>query len=284
MASIVGVHGIGQQFKGENVLRAEWLPPLRDGLKRAGGSLPRDEDLSCAFFGDLFRPKGRKALGEPRYQASDVAVEWELTTLEAWWGEAAAQDRAVPGPDASTKLRTPQVVQRALNALSKSRFWAGIAERALIFDLKQVYLYLHDEAIRRAVCERVAAAVGPDTKVMVGHSLGSVVAYECLCAHPEWPVQSLVTLGSPLGIPNLVFERLQPPPPRKGRGAWPGPVRHWTNIADGGDVVALVKDLCPQFGNQVKNHLIYNGATAHQILPYLTAEEAGHAIAEGLAC
>ena len=58
--------------------------------------------------------------------------------------------------------------------------------------------------------------------------------------------------------------------------------QRWINIADGGDVVALVKDLRPSFGVNVENHLIYNGATAHDIRPYLTAKETGNAIATGL--
>ena len=58
--------------------------------------------------------------------------------------------------------------------------------------------------------------------------------------------------------------------------------QRWINIADGGDVVVLVKDLRPSFGVNVENHLIYNGATAHDIRPYLTAKETGNAIATGL--
>ena len=34
-------------------------------------------------------------------------------------------------PEARTKLRTPQTAQRALKGLSGSRFFAGVAERAL---------------------------------------------------------------------------------------------------------------------------------------------------------
>jgi pimeloyl-ACP methyl ester carboxylesterase len=131
------------------------------------------------------------------------------------------------------------------------------------------------------VRERVEQAVDPETRLMVGHSLGSVVAYEVLCAHSEWPVRTLVTLGSPLGIRNLIFDLLEPAP-QTGIGAWPGSVQRWINIADGGDVVALVKDLRRGFGVNVENHLIYNGATAHDILPYLTAKETGDAIATGL--
>jgi hypothetical protein len=283
MSLIVGVHGIGQQLKGPHVLRDAWLPPLRDGLWQAGVELLEDSDLlSCAFYGDLFRKPGTKALGIPPYEAGDLTDDWEKELLKDWWAEAAEVEEEVPGPEAQTKgLRTPQFVQRALNALSGSRFFAGIAERAFIFDLKQVHAYLHDPTIRRDVRERVTDVVDAKTRVMIGHSLGSVVAYECLCAHPEWPVHTLVTLGSPLGIRNLIFDLLQPPP-RDGVGAWPGSVQRWINIADGGDIVALVKKLGDRFWIKVEDHLIHNGATAHDILPYLTAKETGDAIATGL--
>jgi hypothetical protein len=282
MPRIVGVHGIGQQFKGPNSLHGEWLDALRDGVELAGGSPPEAKDLVCAFYGKLFRPSGTKSADLPPYDAADVTDPFEQELLAAWWLDAArVEPGQVIGPGESTKGRTPQLVQRALDALSRSRFFAGIAERAFINDLKQVHAYFHDDAIRRSACKRVERVVGDDTRVIVGHSLGSVVAYECLCAHPEWPVTTLVTLGSPLGIANLVFDRLRPPP-ENGLGAWPGGIRRWVNIADKGDVVALVKDLGPRFGLGVGNVLIYNGASAHAVRPYLSALETGRVIAAAL--
>ena len=129
--------------------------------------------------------------------------------------------------------------------------------------------------------------INGEVRVIVDHSLGSVVAYEALCAHPQWPVQALVTLGSPLGIPNLIFHRLQPAPQPTGvgrgemRGHWPGPaLRSWSNVVDQGDVVALVKDLRPAFGPEVDCWLVNNGARAHDVTPYLTA--VGRAISAGV--
>jgi hypothetical protein len=282
MPIIVGVHGIGQQFKGQDVLEAEWLPALRAGVRLAGVVLDQAGDLlACPAYGDLFRPRGKKAVGIPPYDFSDIADDWEKALLELSWRAAAEAEDEVPAPETRSKLRTPEFVQRALNALSRSRFLAGIAENAFIYDLKQVRSYLHDPETRRKVREPVEAAVDSKTRVMIGHSLGSVVAYEVLCAHPEWPVRTLVTLGSPLGIPNLIFDLLEPPP-REGLGAWPGSVQRWVNVADGGDIVALVKELRPLFGEGVEDHRIYNGATAHSILPYLTAKETGDAIPAGL--
>jgi hypothetical protein len=282
MARVIGVHGIRQQFKGEETLRVKWLPALRDGLHRVGVGFPYDEDLVCAFYGDLFRTKGAKAIDDPPYDARDVNGEWELDLLTAWWHEAARVEPQVPGPETTaTKSRTPTIVQRALNALSQSRFFAGVSERALIGDLKQVGSYLNEDARRNEIQQRVAQKVMADTRIMIGHSLGSIVAYEALCTHPEWPIRTFITLGSPLAIRNLIFDRLHPPPVA-GVGIWPGNVTQWTNIADSGDVVALVKELHTVFGARVQDQRIYNGANAHDIEPYLTAEETGRAIATGL--
>jgi hypothetical protein len=209
--------------------------------------------------------------------------------LAEWWDEAARTDPAVIAQDARTLAgRAPRSVQGALRALSGSRFFAALGERALLGDLRQVRDYFHRPDIRQQARQRVSEAVGDDTRVMVGHSLGSVVAYEALSVNPGWSIRMLVTLGSPLGIPNLLFDRLEPAPllaadAQPGpRGRWPGPGRAWVNVADKGDVVALVKDLRVVFGPDVDCWVVDNGATAHDARPYLTAVQTGRAIRHGL--
>jgi surfactin synthase thioesterase subunit len=44
--------------------------------------------------------------------------------------------------------------------------------------LAQVTRYLSDDAVRDQVLARVRAVLTEDTRVLVGHSLGSVVAFE----------------------------------------------------------------------------------------------------------
>jgi hypothetical protein len=278
---VVCVHGIGQQVSGEETILGAWVPALRDGIKLAGGEPPSPERIRMAFYGNLFRKKGTKSLSIPPYDETDVTEEWEKQLLQAWWVEGARIDESVPGPEAQTKLRTPQMVQRALNALSRSRFFADVALNAFITDLKQVYAYLHDEEVRREAQRRVEKVITDQTRVLVGHSLGTVVAYEALCAHPEWPVRTFVSLGSPLGIRNLIFERLRPAP-GDSIGVWPKGLSRWSNIADQGDIVALVKELRPSFGDGVQDYLVHNDAQAHAVRPYLTAKETGYAIAQGL--
>jgi len=280
MTRVVLLHGIAQQHKGPESLLADWYPALADGVTLAGATLER-RDVTMAFYGDVFRPAGHRGLGEPELDASDVEDGLEQDLLLAWWEAAARAESRVPGPDAAARGRTPYLVQRALNALSHSAFFAGLSDRLLISDARQVRRYFTDPDVRGAVQERFLAALTERTEVVVAHSLGSVVAYEVLCAHPESADVVLVTLGSPLAVHGLVLDRLVPAP-RDGRARWPAPVKHWTNIADRGDVVALTKELAPVFGDRVIDLLVHNGAKAHDVRPYLTARETGRAIASAL--
>lgn len=280
MTRIVLVHGMGQQVKGGHSLLDHWYPALADGLALSGVVVDR-ADVVMAFYGDLFRPAGHRGVGLPDLDASDVTDGLERELLLTWWGEASRQESSVTGPDDLTRLRTPYVVQRALNALSHSSFFAGLSEHLMIFSARQVRRYLTDPAVRQSVQSRVSAAVTDRTRVIVAHSLGSVIAYETLCAQPEWRNITFVTLGSPLALRRIVFDRLQPAP-AAGRAQWPTCVNRWFNIADRSDVVALVKTLAPTFGGQVTDCLVHNGAKAHDVRPYLTARETGAAILTGL--
>ncbi|MFF7656617.1 hypothetical protein ACFZCY_43570 [Streptomyces sp. NPDC007983] len=234
-----------------------------------------------AFYGDLFRLPGQPlAVGEPRYTAADVSDGFETELLFAWWKAAAEVDSTVVPPGADTLARTPRSVQAALRALSRSRFFSGLALRALVGALKQTSRYLLDIEVRAAARKRVLSEIGDDTQVVVAHSLGSVVAYEALCSAPGHSVRALVTLGSPLGV-RMIFDRLSPAP--TPLGAWPGgDDLAWTNVADHGDVVALVKDLRPWFGPKVEGVAVHNGASAHDATAYLTDTRVGSAIAGGL--
>jgi hypothetical protein len=288
MPRIVAIHGIAQQHKGEQTLKGYWLPALQDGLMRSqSGQTLVDDDFAVAFYGDLFRtsdgPAEKSGSIDFPWEPEDIAADDELEVglLASWWQEAQRIDPNVPEPELGGKARTPQFVQEALVALSHSKFFAGLAERVMIGNLKQVGGYLRDDAVRATAQRRLASFVDEDTQVLIAHSLGSIVAYETLCAHPDWNIRSFITLGSPLGIPNVIFHRLRPAPPN-GKGAWPSCVTEWFNIADRGDVVALIKRLGPLFNGDVQDLLVNNGAKAHDVRPYLTSMQAGNAVAAGL--
>jgi len=267
----------------------EWVPALLGGVTLAGRTgLLSAEDVGCVFYGDVFRRPGR-FLGADDVELlgpEDVDDPAEVELLAQWWNEASRVDSGVVPPGART-LGGKVGVQAALAALAGSRFLAGVSERLLVLWLRQVRAYFTQPEIRNRIQARFAEAIGADTRVVVAHSLGSVVAYEALCAHPQWSVRALVTLGSPLGIRNVVLDRLLPPPERAGkivRGRWPGGVSMWTNIADRSDFVALVKSLSGVYGSAVVDVEVDNGVQVHQVGRYLTAVETGAAVAEACTC
>jgi hypothetical protein len=275
MARVLAVHGINNTYSAGPVMAKEWVPALLGGVELAGGrGLLSDDDVACVFYGDVFRRPGR-VLGDEdpdALEAEDVEDGAEADLLMAWWREAASVDPSVVPPGEST-LGVMSGVQAALAALSGSRFLAGASERLLIFWLKQVRAYFTQPWIRERIQQRFAEGVTAETEVVVAHSLGTVVAYEALNAHPEWTIKNLVTLGSPLGIRNVILDRLIPPPRR------PPSVSAWTNISDRADFVALVKELRPIFGPPLSDIEINNGATVHAVARYLTSRDVGAAVA-----
>jgi hypothetical protein len=288
MARVVLVHGINNTFSGPRVMASTWVPALLDGIDLAGGGKGElgADDITCLSYGSVFRGPER-FLGdadEDSLDADDIEEGDEADLVLKWWRAAAQVDSAVVPPEART-LGGAGLLQSALAALAGSKFLAAASERALVFWLKQVRDYFRDSDLRQRIQLCLAEAIRPDTRVIVAHSLGSVVAYEGLCAHPEWDVRGLITLGSPLGIRNIVLDRLVPPPTKVNgawHGAWPASLATWTNIADRADFVALVKRLAPTYGDRVVDVEIDNGAKMHAVERYLIAGATGAAILGGL--
>ncbi|MGW1994935.1 alpha/beta fold hydrolase [Embleya sp. NPDC001921] len=288
MARVVIVHGVGKQYLGRWSLRDGLARAVLDGVAAAGGTTGLTvDDVDVAFYGDLFRPSGIRG-SEERVEARHIVDPYETALLHIWWQAAAEAepDRVESADPTGTRGRVPVTAQRAVNALLRSRFVStATAERFLLGSMRQVARYFHDDDIRHRAQEAVLRRLGSDTTILVGHSLGSVVAYETLCAHPGRGVHTLITLGSPLGLPGLILDRLRPPPRRNGRGQWPAAVLNWHNINDRYDVVAAIKKLGPVFDtetNAVVDSTVSNGWKAHDLSAHLTSATTGRAILAGL--
>jgi len=251
MARIVGVHGAFHQLWGPNQLKSRWLPAVRDGLRHATQDVA-DDDFAMAFYGDVFRPD--VAAGRPdREELLELAERSGLIEV--------IEDHLGPG---------------GLEALA-----VEIGRETLRQLIHQLGRYFADSSIRDEVRSRFIEVVDSDTEVIVAHSMGTVVAYECLAAHAEWSPHTFITLGSPLGG-DFVFPNLEPAPVA-GLGAWPGSITTWTNVAAIDDTIVRIPELATRFGPDVSDVAVDNGHRAHDAEPYLNAPATGRAIAAGLA-
>ena len=114
------------------------------------------------------------------------------------------------------------------------------------------------EAMEKSLLDRMESGGGPF--VVVAHSQGSMIAYEVLrkLDPARYDVALLVTIGSPLGLPSVrsMFKQSI----RKKKLPFPPCVRHWYNVADRLDPVALDGNLADDIENPGQRYSNLQGA------------------------
>jgi pimeloyl-ACP methyl ester carboxylesterase len=108
---------------------------------------------------------------------------------------------------------------------------------------------VQDEIRQRAVRALQEGAARPGPHIVVSHSMGTVIAYDCLKRVAGAPaVDGLMTIGSPLGL-DEIQDKLQPEwtkdngfPDERVRGPW-------INVYDALDPVAAFD---PRLGNDYR--------------------------------
>jgi hypothetical protein len=307
MAKIVLIHGVAQENGSADILEVEWLPALAGGIRNAGfasladliwrgrGGLG-DIETRMAFYGHVFhRPNSHDSSRDtlsPQQAAiaEGLALEWLERAAERSTGEA---DRRIaagrlsfvrsqinqPSRGAKAVARPAVIALAHLNCIAQ--VGAGIAERFVVRALNQVARYLTEDSIREVARQSVLEVLGPETRVVIAHSLGSIVAYEAVhtLAHP---LPLLITLGAPLGADAIVLHRLHP------HASFPQLVRRWLNIADADDIVAGDADLTSLFSAGKPESACLecetsdSGSDPHSARFYLGRAAVGHAVASAL--
>lgn len=137
-----------------------------------------------------------------------------------------------------------------------------------------------------------------DDVLLIGHSLGSVIAYDTLweLSHREGVTGKVefLTLGSPMGMHYIQRHLLGMNSP--GEKSYPGLIRRWVNFSAEGDVTALNQDLNESFHamlelglvESIEDHChgIYNffrsdaGLNCHRSYGYLVNPAVGSIIAD----
>jgi hypothetical protein len=278
---IVGVHGIAQQQVGRQQLRDPWARALADGLERAAGHRCEVPDLEIAYYGDVFvahaGSDGKAATGdrasEDAFAGADgdevefvLAAACEVLT-PAELAEVDAQPDKFPGVP-TPLLRVVAAIDRRVGHRAGALF---------IGELRQARIYLTDPLVKAQVDVRVAEAVTAQCRVVIGHSLGSVVALEHLRLHPQGHrLDLLLTLGSPLGM--RAIRHLLADPGFGADSEGPPGVRRWVNLRDPRDPIALAGGLARWWPAVEDDSSIDNGLrNAHAAQRYLSKRQTGAA-------
>jgi hypothetical protein len=216
-------------------------------------------DLTVAYYAHHLHKSVRQSSLNP-----DLLDDEEREMLLQWASE-------LLGPVRCQNLALVPVRQ-LIEAMAGNRLAMAMAEPLITLFTQEVRSYLKRRDRRTNARNEVAAVIRerrPDA--VIAHSLGSVVAYEALCANPDLNVELLITLGSPLAIRGMVFDRLEPNPNGTRPVPRPKNVKRWVNVADYGDIVAVPPKLANAFEVD-EDHEIDLGLAFHDVTEYLACD------------
>jgi len=234
---IVGVHGIRNRQRGTTpgeaaaVLGNRWSSALHRGLGQDSGL-----EAAVAYYAHHLATDIAQGAGDPEH-----LTEPEQEMLLLWAAVLGAPLEVAQGRLAAPARAAADWIARKFGLNSK------LVRLLVITFCREVHLYLTDPTRRHAVRSEVADTIATHhPAAVIAHSLGSVVTYETLWAHPDLQIDLLITLGSPLALPNVIFPHLDPPP-TNAKGPPPPRVPRRINIADPGDFIAIPCGLAPHF-------------------------------------
>jgi hypothetical protein len=268
MAHVTFIHGIGNKTPAET-LRSSWLTSLadNDGLELDAEGVSSSMVYWAEFMYEAPLPVsgGKESLESVEYRGiQDVDMDWSAEVdleeqatmarlaakLEAARIEAGLVDAAEPDSskaEGAEELLPPFMAERFMKAF-----------------LRDVHHYLFNQLhrpragvehrIRDVIRERVVqtlqqGADQPGPHIVISHSMGTVIIYDCLKRVGDTPrVDALVTIGSPLGL-DEIQDQLRPEWSRSNGFPSERVADRWLNVYDRIDVVAL---LDPKLANDYR--------------------------------
>jgi hypothetical protein len=275
VVDVLGLHGIGQQQRGRLQMLPDWQAALGDGVERAKGATWPKPSIDLAYYGDVFLAD-TDSKGEPQ---DPEAMDDDLVAfLEQVQDEVVDLSQPLDVEDPAKGLKElPKPLSR-LAARLERRF--GLAGKVLFFgDLVQVRRFQRDDGLAAAVLDRVRQMLSQNPRLLIGHSLGSVVAYEALCQIRDHGITTLITLGSPLGL-RSIREAMSQEARDRMPNLPPGVLR-WVNIYDPSDAVALAGGLA-EYWPKVEDKTVDNENEPHAITRYLGKRVTGQTVVEAL--
>jgi subtilisin family serine protease len=260
--TIIYVHGIGNKPP-EDVLKCQWDRALF-GFELGERSrlaywvnrsfYPNPSPVTCQA-GDMTRvgdESGDIQIRSISLPDTERVLDAEIEAMARTKGEREFLGRLkkelLEAEDAEPSgIKAAGVEQKVLPLPAPLRKWiTQQLTRALLRDVHEYFFVpARRELMRKSLLDRMTVGGGPF--VVIGHSQGSMVAYDVLedLAATAADVALFVTIGSPLGLTE-VQDQLKKLKKTKTLKA-PACVKRWLNVADWLDPVALDKTLATEF-------------------------------------
>jgi hypothetical protein len=236
---LIFVHGHTQQDCDALELKKKWTDALKIGLSRSGLSMPISKnDIELPYFGVLLEGLATSANWalEQTVKQANFTQHAETRLIHDFLLELAentgididqiAINHAIP-PQKRSPLNWAWVAA-ILETLDKQVNWGELSIRRITYEL---FCYLTDPALRATLHDIVRNQIDEEPCVLVGHGMGSIIAYNVMMENPHLQVSRFITLGNPMGLKSI--------------GAYLDPICYpeslrggWYNVQDDRDPIA----------------------------------------------
>ncbi|MBN1150247.1 hypothetical protein JXA84_03380 [candidate division WOR-3 bacterium] len=223
---IMFIHGRAQGKKDPEEQKKAWIKALEKGLKSSGLGLPSEIKCIFPFYGDRLD----YIVQETKFIPSiENTIRYKLLEEMAENG-GLLRDKEIES-EGEKSIFSDENFQKLLKLLERD---LDIGPSFLRIFTKDVSMYLSREGVKKDINGIVVSEITENTRVVVGHSLGSVIGYEVLSGLEKPNIPLFITLGSPLGLCSV--KRHVSKPFKK-----PDSVEEWINAFDERDFIALNK-------------------------------------------
>jgi len=224
---IIGIHGLAN--KPPSVDKPEyWKRALIEGLKRNCGKTTNELSFDFVYWADLRYPAPIAYSENPEYYYEDPGIgPFPAYHTDKW---------------AEIINKASEIVGTEVNFLDVHTGVTKVGDFVLERELQDLAAYYADAGFRETVRGRLTDKLKlyRGSRIMlIGHSMGSIIAYDVLRLlgrnDPQFSVDHFVTIGSPLGMPHVKYKISQ----ENDLVRTPSIAGRWTNFADRRDVVAI---------------------------------------------
>ena len=224
---IIGIHGLANKPPPDEK-PTWWRQALIEGLRRNCGKTTDLVSFDFLYWADLRYPAPVSDNDNTQPYWSDQGVDPFPAYRSHKWTEIINVAEKIIGTELDfVELHT-----------GISRINDYVLER----ELTDLGAYYDDDGFRTTVRKRLRDKLleHRDRRIMlIGHSMGSIIAYDVLRMlgreEPQFRVDHFITIGSPLGLPHVKFKISQ----ENDLVRTPSIVGRWTNFADRRDIVAV---------------------------------------------
>lgn len=258
---IIGIHGMGNKPP-PKTLAIWWKAPIREGLKRI-----RKPKLFFGFELVYWAHYLHPYPLEPGIEDKEHPLHIKDPYIRA-------RQNPVTEKPSELRLKLIDYVGEQLDKIFLNEDftinYASIVDFVIhhfFSDLERYYNNYcvlqtkNDCRAKEVICSELANALKKNhgKKIMlIAHSMGSIIAYDVLTQYaPDIPIDTLVTIGSPLGLPiiksKIAAERKKDPSQTERLKTPENIMSHWYNLSDLQDKIAINYRLHDDFRDNARH-------------------------------